>query len=263
MNLEELYSICDDFLITEANITHTGELRDFKCGEILRSELLKDFPKAKYIQMDMRSARIPWDNTSESSHKNEQEIRNGWRKYYPDVRSRDIVISTDADEVLYGKPIAHIVKLMNLWHGKPMSLTLTLNQFLYFINQNWEDCDFYGPVICHAGYYLNQSEPQWRYGGRRIKRPLGCHFSWVMTADEMLEKILTYSHRVENEKVAKIDILIDARESGKYLFGDDMNIRLRTITSYTDGIFPTLIRRRQIELRDELICSPRTFWQDE
>ena len=263
MNLYELEGIYDEFLITEANVSHVGIPRNFAFESTFDKHIKPFFPKAKYLKMDIRNVVQSWNKSSEISHNNEQIIRSSWTNYISRMKSRDIVISTDADEVLYRKFTKFLVFVLKLWpRNKLTSFTLTLNQFLYFVNLYWVDSGFYGPVVAHAGYYMQQENPEWRYGGRRFIYPHGCHFAWVMTPEEMKEKLLSYAHRAENEALAKTSILQKAIEDRSYIFGNEQNIEFREIQHHKNSLFPKSLAKAKPFVRRELIIKPQEFWED-
>ena len=261
MNLIEMSPLCDELIVTEANINHVGEIRESRFQKVFDLHIQGRFPKARFIFMDLAEERLPGMKDAETLHSNEQKIRNGFLKYMSKLSSRDIVISTDGDEVLRREKIRPLVWLLKFWPSKKgMSFTLSLDQFLYFVNLHWKNCGFYGPTISHADFFLKQESPQWRYGGKRLWKSYGSHFSWVMSTDEMVEKILSYAHRLENQQFADRKILENARKTHKYIFGPETNIEFIEVNNVNAFEYPRSISHVRNLIRDELVISPERFW---
>ena len=237
MNLQEMLDLVDYFLVTEANVTHTGELRNFEFLDRYQIELEAISDKVKCIRMDLEhDTKLSFSNP-EILHSNEQKIRDGFRRNVG-IHSNDIVISCDADEVLFKKRIkSHIRRIQRLPWARD-SYRLKLHQVIFRLNYLWKDCNFQGPVICRAEHFMKQDNPQWRYSGSRTFRKSGTHFSWVMTIEDMLKKIYRYSHRAENEKFASHEMLSAAVNEKKYIFEPERRFTIVETSSYTKNCYP-------------------------
>lgn len=242
MNLEEMLDLVDYFLITEANVTHTGEARKFEFLDRYQTELEAISDKISCIRMDLQQDTILSFLNPDILHGNEQKIRDGFRQnleIYPD----DIVISCDADEVLFNKRMrAHIRRIQRLPWSKD-SYRLRLHQVIYRLNYLWKDCNFQGPVICRAAHFMNQDNPQWRYSGSRTFRKSGTHFSWVMTIEDMVKKIYRYSHRAENEIFASHEMLSVAVNEKKYIFEPERKFTIVETNSYKKNCYPQSLKK--------------------
>lgn len=263
MNLSELRDISDIFLLTEANKTIAGEPRDFEFLEVFEKNIASLYgDKVKYIAMDMSEKMKYWNDNEEILHSNEQLLRNNFVNYYQ-IENNDIVISMDGDEVLYGSTkLKFLVIFLKMWKLSSLSFTLGLNQFIYFVNLYWTDCNFYGPIVAHAKFFQSQSNPQWRYGGKRIKKNLGCHFSWCLPEQEMLKKIMSYAHRKENEKFANIELLKRARNEYRYIFEPERPFNVEEIKSCRNRIYPKSFATALKFINNEIVLDKESFVHD-
>ena len=242
MNLTEMLDLVDYFLVTEANVTHTGEARNFEFLNKHQSELEAISSKVKCIRMDLHQDTEMSYSDSEILHSNEQKIRDGFRKEVP-LHPKDIVISCDADEVLFGTRVSSLIRRIQRSSWGKDSYRLRLNQVIFRLNYLWKDCNFQGPVVCRAEHFIKQANPQWRYSGSRTFRKSGTHFSWVMTIEDMVKKIHRYSHRAENEKFASYEILKHAVEEKKYIFEPERKFTIVEIDSYKEKCYPPSLRK--------------------
>ena len=103
----------------------------------------------------------------------------------------DVIVSVDADEIIYKDELSKVISSLD--RNGTKSFVLNLNQFFYKINYFWEGKDFIAPVVCYFDFYKT-FPAQWRYDGTQWPTKAGCHFSWVMSLDKMLEKAKVYSH---------------------------------------------------------------------
>lgn len=235
MNLLELRDIVDVFLICESNVSHAGEF----VGHHLRDYFISNLnsTKVRFLEMDITLAARKWQGDADDLHYNEQLIRNGF-VYHVDLHPDDIVISMDADEVLFKNRIKVLVRRLQRRLQNRESYVLRLNQVIYRLSYKWVDCDFRGPVVAKAGYFLRKSSPQWRYEGFPTFRKSGTHFTWMMNAEDMVRKIKRYSHRVENEKYASVELLSQAVSNRTYPFEPDRPFTIKISRSFEEKYYP-------------------------
>lgn len=249
MNLEELIDYVDLFIICEANVTHAGEYKVHHLRDYFMKRINSE--KVIFLEIDLVDDCLPYDGESESMHHNEQLIRNGFTKYI-DLSPNDIVISMDADEVLFGKRIKQLIKRLQRRFLNRGSYVLRLNQVIYKLSYQWVDCDFRGPVVCHAKFYLSQHNPQWRYLGFPTLRKSGTHFSWLMNPSDMVKKILAYSHRAENEKFASPELLQIAVSERLYPFEPERSFSIRLSKNLNDTYYPRALSKYEYLFSEEL-----------
>jgi hypothetical protein len=217
MNAAELLNQVDYFLICEANVLVTGEKREFSFYKMLEKYPELQNEKIKLIEMDLASKAVPWDGKHENLFANAFLIRDGFRDQFP-IEPSDIVISTDGDEVIFSKSAKKYIRKLRRKILPRIGYLLYLNQIVYKVEYLWEGCDFRAPVISRAVPFLKQEKPQWRDKGTSTFLPSGTHFSWVMTASEMKQKILTTAHRDEYESFADEGVLERAISEKNWIF---------------------------------------------
>lgn len=255
MSISELIDVVDVFLITEANVTHTGQFRNPIFEPHLR-DLLQSNAKVKYLSMDLFNDSVEWGNASANLHFNEQLIRDGFRKYFI-ISDDDIVVSCDADEVLYKSFVSRYTWLLRRRSERfrfiPEAFVVPLHEMIYKVGFHWVNCGFRGPTIALASYYLRQKKPQWRYGGLRTLRKGGVHFSFVLPPREIVKKILRYSHRFENEKFANEQIITNAIERKIYIFDQERKFKIIERSNLAKHPYPKSLLLHISEFPPELI----------
>lgn len=237
MNVAENLHLVDHFLICEANVSVTGEPRDFTFSKKIAEYPELQDKKIHLIEMDLRSVALPWNGLRENLFANAFAIRDGFRELFP-MHPSDIVISTDGDEVLFSKAVKKFVKRLNRKILPRLGYNLLLHQIVYKLEYLWSDCGFRAPVVSRASVYLEQEAPQWRDKGTVTFRPSGTHFSWVMTAEEMKDKILNTAHRVEYEEFADVEVLQKAITDKKWIFHPERSFTVQEQTKLTAPCYP-------------------------
>lgn len=237
MNIQENLQHCDFFLICEANRSVLGEPRDYVFEKFLSKYQEFADTRILYIKEDIADFVVPWENSRANLFANTFVIRDGFRRNFP-IDPSDIVISTDGDEVLFGKPVGKLIKRLRRRYFKRMGYQLRLNQLVYKLEYLWADCGFRAPVVSRAEIFLNQVNPQWRDTGTSTYFKKGTHFSWIMTPEEILDKVLSTAHRVEYEHCADIDLIRDAFNRKIWIFQPDRQFTVIEQTNPTNRIYP-------------------------
>jgi hypothetical protein len=265
LNLYELKSICDEFWITEANRTHTGDDKDYAFKPYFDAHICDFFSTARYFQMDIAQDSIKWsdDNETDSVLRfNEYLTRSSFVKHIDVLSSRDIIISVDGDEVICNTIYLRLlINIMRFWpFKKPLAFVLTLRHFLFYVNLFMSKYDYYGPSISHVEFYKSQQYPNWRYGGRRIQKPFGCHFSWMLDTQGMRNKILSFAHRDRLRHLASLEVL-ESVKAGKYdLFEPNVDLSPILVPNYKSKLFPRSLSKVKPFLDKDLILDHKTFW---
>lgn len=191
----ELDHLIDRFIIVEPDFTHTGRSRN----RVGVEKLLKAIPfiakKLDYLPLPMtRDVLTNVESVEVDCHINERLTRGMFTRFI-DLSPRDIVISTDADEVLYAgvveKAIDRLSSRLIAWQA----LSLQLHQFTYRDTLIAPGFRFSGPSIIGCGRYILTRRPmQWRYAGRLMPEIAGCHFSWCQPIPDLVRKVSTFAH---------------------------------------------------------------------
>lgn len=240
LNAMELLPIVDEFLITEANRDNFGNPHEAMC------ENFKDyFPlnsgKVKYIYMDISSDSKKTKNNSELLHHNEQIMRNHFVNYIK-LQPEDIVISSDADEIIFRNRAKKFIRKLERQWPRRDGYVLKLHQFVYKSNLCWVDCNFRGPVITRASVFLDDEKPQWRYQGSPTLFKSGSHFSWVMSIESMVDKIRSTSHAIEYAKFANQSVLESAVTRRIWIFDQSRSFKTKEIKNFRNYRYPRSLR---------------------
>jgi hypothetical protein len=248
LNLLEAYPYIDKFIICEYNYTHTGIKREYIWDENKHKLPSECMDKVIYMKVDMEGiAKYAYEDDNIIHTINEPYMRgcfaellgngendNGTKQ----LEDGDIVISVDADEIIYGESYPELLEEVK---SKGI-MKLNLHQFFYRVNYLWDKKDFIAPVICRAMYYKTKTPfGQWRYDGELYKHKVGCHFSWCMTVNEMLNKMECYSHP-EYRFCAKREILEDAIKNKKYPFNSRDSFDIKEIDFDRNILIPNKMK---------------------
>ena len=185
LNLLEAYPHIDKFIVCEFNRKHTGHPKDFIFEGLLNMVPTDIADKLAYFKCDISKEAVFADTNEDAIHRvNEPLMRTYFTRCMP-FNGDDVVISIDADEIIYGHIYPDL--LDHVWeHG---SGVLQLHQFMYKPTYLWKDHPFVAPTA--ALYRVGHT---WRYEGTVFPTVAGCHFSWCMSVDAMIEKLFSYSH---------------------------------------------------------------------
>lgn len=191
----ELEPVIDYMIIVEPMFTHTGELRELIGIEELYSKLPTATEKVIYLPLPINaSVYTGVSNDEDKCHSNEKYTRGGFVDYF-NFKPTDIIISTDADEVLYRNFVVNCINSKYFRYHPFASVCVRLHQFTYKDTWLAKDFIFYGPTICK--YSRNASVfgyRNWRYQGRLSKSVGGCHFSWCLSRLELSQKAKSFAH---------------------------------------------------------------------
>jgi len=235
-NLQECYDYIDKMIVCEFDINHTGVKREFEYQN------LKDLiPTSLVDKIDYHACEVfnitarAYDREDLIHGVNEPVMRSYFTKLY-DFNDNDIIISVDADEIIYGTSVNYIISQVEN-HGV---VRLKLRQFFYKPTYLWNNKDFVSPV---AAYYsnINPKFPNnWRDTGAVTEDYVGCHFSWCMDVDAMIHKLDTYSHP-RYRFCANKDLLEKAIRDKEYPFDSNVNFDIQELDK-DDPIIPKAMR---------------------
>jgi hypothetical protein len=190
LNLKESYDYIDKFIVCEYNRSHTGHEVYNKVFQDNIDKIDSDkLDKISYFSCDISEYTVFADTNEDAIHSVNEPVMRGFFTQLMDFKPDDIIISIDADEIIYGEMIPKIVEFVD----KHTCTLLNLHQFFYGVNYFWEGQDFKAPTACKFNFYKNFPS-QWRYDGIEYPEKAGCHFSWVMDIEAMMYKAQVYSH---------------------------------------------------------------------
>jgi len=235
-NLSECYDHIEKMIVCEFDINHTGVKRDFEFQNLKDRvpEHLRDKIDYHACEVFNETARA-YENEDAIHTINEPVMRSYFTKLY-DFNNDDIIISIDADEIIYGDKIDYIVSEVQ----KHNVVALKLRQFFYKKTYLWKNKDFTSPIATYYGSISKKYPYNWRDIGRVTDQYVGCHFSWCMTPDEMVHKLHTYSHP-RYRFCADVELLTNAIENKEYPFDSNTEFSIQELED-GDPIIPKSMR---------------------
>lgn len=246
LNLKESYNYIDKLIICEFNMTHTGISRELIFNNFIDEFTDEEKRKIIYIGADISKEAVLAQDDINLAHKNEQLIRGYFAKEIT-LGNNDIIFSVDADEVIFGAYYKEIIDYLNKWPWRKIIL-LPMYQYFYRINYLWGNMIFKSAIACKASYYKDVYPAQWRDAGKPYKKVVGCHFSWCLTIDEMLQKLQSYAHSGDYGHLAKRDVLEAAVRDKTYPFEPERDFNIKVLDIYKDKQY---YPRRIFDMIDE------------
>lgn len=205
--IEELNELIDKVILIEPSFHHNG--RDKKLTGISYLNDLSDNIKKKLIYLVVpKIESIRFSEKGEVHHRHETITRGFFYKQLK-LKNKDIIISTDADEILYYDVIKKLLKEFKRQWIPIKKVTFNLYQFFYKFNLYAPDHDFIAPGMYHfgsrfleKGFYLN-GYLNWRYSGDLYPEKAGVHLSWIQEEQSLVTKALNWSHSSELNLTSK------------------------------------------------------------
>ena len=235
-NLKECYDHIDKMIVCEFDIHHTGVKRDFEYTDLkervpeeLRDKL--DYHACEVFDITARA----YEDESLIHSINEPVMRSYFTKLY-DFKPSDVIISIDADEIIYGDSINYIHDQVRI-HGV---VALKLRQFFYKKNYLWRNKDFSSPIAAYFCMITPEFPNNWRDTGNVTDEYVGCHFSWCMDVEAMIHKLDTYSHP-RYRFCADKELLNNAIENKEYPFDEGVDFDIHEL-DLNDELIPKSMR---------------------
>tara|TARA_B100002019_G_scaffold99984_1_gene86110 strand:+ start:9464 stop:10231 length:768 start_codon:yes stop_codon:yes gene_type:complete len=235
-NLKECYDYIDKMIVCEFDINHTGVKRPFEYSDLksLVPEELSDKLDYHACEVYDITARA-YEDEAAIHGVNEPVMRSYFTKLY-NFSDNDIIISIDADEILYGEQLPYIIEQVS----KQGAVRLKLRQFFYKKTYLWEGRDFVSPIATYYGVMNPKFPNNWRDVGNVTKEYVGCHFSWCMGIEAMIHKLDTYSHP-RYRFCADRDLLENSVANKTYPFDDNVSFDIRELPA-DDNLIPKSMR---------------------
>ena len=227
-NLTEGYDYIEKLTLYEYNYTHTGVKKNYEMEKVLHliPEHLKD--KLYYKKVDITNYVEYAYTNGPLIHNVNEPIQRSWL-FNDDqfhLQDNDIIIDHDIDEIIYKSSYPILIKELN---QKKHPLGIRLHQFYFKHNYLWTNCNFSSPTIYKYSMVKNHNRKIKNLSIKNLrdlpsvyktKSVYGCHMSWVMPVDYMINKLHSYSHP-EYRKFADKDTLTKAIQDKIYIF--DLN----------------------------------------
>lgn len=237
LNLLEAFDHIDKFIVCEYNRTHTGEERSFIFDNYKHLFTEEELSKIIYLPCDISEETVYAKDDEDTIHRINEPVMRGYFVKQINLNDEDIVISVDADEIIYSHMYPKIVQ--NVINRGPT--LLKLYQFYYKMNYHWVDNEFIAPTAIKYVDFKNRYPCQLRYMGSLLNEYAGCHFSWCMTPSEMVYKLQTYSHP-RYRFCADIKLLENAIENKLYPFDSSTKFTINEL-SFDNQILPKNINK--------------------
>ena len=230
-NARESKGLIDKFLITEVSHSHSGERKKQEFREI-RNELPPDCKAiVHYEYVEIGHLVEKYRGEERTLKQNELITRNAFVETL-DFKQNDLIISIDADEILYRRTFRLIWFLQRFMPGR-IHLCFKLRQFMYRPNILWEKYKFVAPTVVSFGLMNSNIKPAWRYTGLRLPFWAGTHLSWHLTIEEMVYKLRNYAHLNLYSEYANRDLLLSAIQNLEYPFDPTAEAKLIKIGAST------------------------------
>lgn len=223
-SLKELGELIDVVILIEPSFRHNGELKPLIGVNSICSKF-RDI-QIEYIVVP----RLNFIQTTRDSklHHKYETITRGYFVKALELKDEDIIISVDADEILYKNVVIDILDRLKNESKYSRGYVLKLHQFFYNTSWRAKNHDFVAPSICYYGARYLQKKfwlgyaglTDWRYSGHLYGEYGGVHLSWFNSIDELVLKVKTWSHSGEFDFTdAQIkELILSDIENGSYSF---------------------------------------------
>lgn len=221
--LFELYDSIDRMILCEFDIHHTGQARDFIFDMNRIDSEYRD--KVEYHACKVQDRAVQaYDNENLIHRINEPLMRSYFTLVSPDITDDTIVLSVDADEVIYKDSLDVILENVRS-HG---AVGIPMHQFFYKPNYLWKNKRFQSASAFLYGSVGRKFMNNWRDVPRKIPQVCGGHYSWCMSVDQMIKKLHSYSHP-RYRFCAKKEILENAIENKSYPFDPSVSFEIKEL----------------------------------
>ena len=245
--LKEGWEHIDKFCVYEYNFTHTGKKKDYEMEEVLH--LIPEELKSKlyYCKVDLTPYNIQTYNEN-ICHSVNENIQRNWFFNDPNINLKDddIIIDVDCDEIIYKKSYKKIFEeLKDNVLGIRMNLFFFKNTYLWTNNVcNASSIYKYKTIKNKYTLIKNLKTYNLRWPKNITKGLYGCHMSWVMPVQHMVEKCYKTAH-TGFRHLAKVDIMKKAIKEKKYIFDLKRPFNIEEI-SLNDDRIPKYLQKKNL-----------------
>jgi len=224
--LDESKGHVDKFYLYEFDCTHTGAPKKFELEGYLPQD---DRLVYKPVSIINRCVYSP--DTEGPTHSINEPIQRSYIFNDPEVNlcDEDIIFDVDVDEIIYSSSYKKLI------HECPTSIRL--NQFFFKKNYLWTDCNFASPSVYRYSVIKNTFK---NVSGLRVSNQTrdlskktcdihGCHMSWIMPIDCMINKLNSYSH-IKYKKFADPVVLQRAVDNKQYIFDPTRSFNIEELS---------------------------------
>lgn len=254
IRLHELSSVVDLFVLVEATRTHTGHFKPlyYKMnksrykkfdGQILHI-IVEDMPMTKdEIEASLSSKDREWIESDYQRGDNwvrERFQRNAIMRGLEDAKDDDIIIISDADEIVRASIVANLeTEIVDGSNAVEQTL------HTYYLNWRCWNMGWWGSKILRKKFISTPSEDRFHTPASKYIYGGGWHFGYMGGADAIRTKIKAYAHDEFNHP----DIL-DNLEQRLYLKKDAIGRQYQYQVVPIDESYPKYIRDNLDKFKD-------------
>lgn len=249
-NLDEGFPYITALILYEYNYTHTGLKKSYEIEKVLDQipQNLKEKLIYKKINLSKYNEYAYTDKNK--IHNINEPIQRSWMFNDEEfnLKDDDIIIDHDIDEIIYSNSYISLIKEMKL---KNRPLSIKLNQFFFRHNYLWTDCNFSSPTIYKYSMVKNIQKKikglkilNQRDLSHKTDKIYGCHMSWIMPVDYMINKLESYSHP-EYRKYSNKDLLEKAIKDKIYIFDTNRKFNIKELP-ITNNKIPKILQLESI-----------------
>ena len=229
LRLHELYEHIDVFVLVEAPWTFQGDRKPLFFHQN-RRRFRRFLPKIRHVVVeDEADSSDPWER--------EFHQRNAIRRGLHDARPNDLVLVSDADEIIRPAAIAEAER-------RACFSFLELDMFYYYLDwlaQAW--CRAYAAPYAVLSTMPDLSRPRMldrKYFDTGVPESVvpqaGWHFSWAGGVQRMIDKLGAFSHTEPSIQAWKDPTQLAAAVARREFFVDDMPLRPVTLSVLPDRV---------------------------
>ncbi len=196
IRMQELYDHVDFFIISESNLTHSGTTKPLYFEE--NKSKFEQF-KDKIIHLVIKDMPTSPEKDKDMNWTRERFQRNAIsRKLIEICEENDLIISSDADEIVRGS----IINGLNNTISSGQIYNIGMDSFSYFLNLT-SHSKWYSAKAFRYSTYKN-----WQYNASNIRvttTPLvahngGWHFGYMGGLDKVKQKLQSFAHQEFNKQ---------------------------------------------------------------
>lgn len=253
LNFLEGKNYIDKFIFVEFNYTKRGNKKEYVNIDTKNIFTDDDFNKILYFKVDLTNEiEDANDNTDKARTIMAMHNEPLFRSYFTrlvNYNDDDIIISVDADEIVYEQAYNYILDTMKTNNILLLKMHMFYYRLNFLSNETW-----YAPIVMKYKFGQNIYDiwkvggkthyPQWRRCSMTPTSKIsdifcGCHFSWCMTIDSMQNKFNSHGCGVSMnfKNLNNKDILENAVKNKLYIFKNRPGFKLNHI-NIKSNIYP-------------------------
>jgi hypothetical protein len=229
LRMQELSSVVDYFVISEAELTHAGKAKPLYMSEALVTD-------PRFLPFKDRIIVYNTNIDSDTAWGRENKQRRGLENVYALAHPDDLILLSDADEIPSRDFVSFILE-SNLGYDKP----ILSKQFFYYYNFKYmkpEQC--HGTIAFRAKTRHNMQTLRNNRFYMDSIHSSGWHCSFFGSVKDVKEKIQNFAHE-EFSSCADDSVISTRISNGQDIFGRD-NAQERLIYLPNNKNIPNTVR---------------------